>query len=75
MSCLNSVDHIILFDEETPELVISKILPDILVKGSDYKGSKIAGEEILKKHNKEIVLLDLIDGKSSTAIINKILNL
>ena len=31
--------------------------------------------EILKKHNKEIVLLDLIDGKSSTAIINKILNL
>jgi len=75
LSCLSSVDHIILFDEETPELVISKILPDILVKGSDYKGRKVAGEEILKKHNKEIVLLDLIDGKSSTAIINKILNL
>ena len=72
LSCLSSVDHIILFDEETPELVISEILPDILVKGSDYKGKKIAGEEILLKHNKEIKLIDLIDGKSSTAIINKI---
>jgi D-beta-D-heptose 7-phosphate kinase/D-beta-D-heptose 1-phosphate adenosyltransferase len=75
LSCLSSVDHIILFDEETPELVISEILPDILVKGSDYKGKKIAGEEKLLKHKKEIKLIDLIDGKSSTAIINRILKL
>ena len=75
MSCLSSVDHIILFNEETPEKIISKVLPDILVKGSDYKGKKIAGEDVLIKHNKKVVLIDLIDGKSSTSIINKILGL
>ena len=75
LSCLSSVDHIILFNEETPEKIISKVLTDILVKGSDYKGKKIAGEDVLIKHNKKVVLIDLIDGKSSTSIINKILGL
>ena len=75
LSCLSSVDHIILFNEETPEKIISKVLPDILVKGSDYKGKKIAGEDVLIKHKKKVVLIDLIDGKSSTSIINKILGL
>ena len=75
LSCLSSVDHIILFNEETPEKIISTVLPDILVKGSDYKGKKIAGEDVLIKHKKKVVLIDLIDGKSSTSIINKILGL
>ena len=75
LSCLTSVDHVILFDDETPEKISSKILPDILVKGSDYQGKKIAGEEILSKHNKKIILLDVISGKSSTSIIDKILKL
>ena len=75
LSCLTSVDHVILFDDETPEKIISKILPDILVKGKDYEGKKIAGEEILSKHNKKIILLDVISGKSSTNIIKKILKL
>ena len=72
LSCLSSVDHIILFDDETPEIIISKLLPDILVKGSDYKDKKIAGEETLLKNKKKIVLLDLVNGKSSTSIIEKI---
>ena len=72
LSCLSSVDHIILFDDETPEIIISKLLPDILVKGSDYKDKKIAGEETLLMNNKKIVLLDLVNGKSSTSIIEKI---
>ena len=75
LSCLSSVDHIILFNEETPEKIISKVLPDILVKGSDYKGKKIAGEDILINNDKKVALIDLVDGKSSTSIINKILSL
>ena len=59
LSCLSSVDHIILFDDETPEIIISKLLPDILVKGSDYKDRKIAGEETLLKNNKKIVFIAL----------------
>ena len=75
LSCLYAVDYIILFDEETPENIISRLMPDILVKGSDYKGKKIAGEELLIKNNKKVALIDLIDGKSSTSIIEKILKL
>ena len=75
LSCLSAVDYIFLFDDETPEKIISTLMPDILVKGGDYKGKKIAGEEILLKSNKKIALIDLIDGKSSTSIIEKILKL
>ena len=59
LSCLSSVDHIILFDNESPEEIICEILPEILIKGSDYQGKKV-------------VLIDLIEGKSSTSIINKV---
>ena len=48
-------------------------MPDILVKGDDYKGKKIAGEECLVKNGKKVKLLNIIEGKSTTSIINKIL--
>ncbi|MDG2106733.1 MAG: adenylyltransferase/cytidyltransferase family protein [Gammaproteobacteria bacterium] len=72
LSCLSSVDHIILFDNESPEEIICKILPEILIKGSDYKGKKVAGEDCLIKNGKKVVLIDLIEGKSSTSIIDKV---
>ena len=72
LSCLSSVDHIILFDNESPEEIICEILPEILIKGSDYKGKKVAGEDCLIKNGKKVVLIDLIKGKSSTSIIDKV---
>ena len=72
LSCLSSVDHIILFDNESPEEIICEILPEILIKGSDYQGKKVAGEDCLIKNGKKVVLIDLIEGKSSTSIINKV---
>ena len=71
LSCLSSVDHIILFDNESPEEIICEILPEILVKGSDYKGKKVAGEDCLIRNGKKVVLIDLIEGKSSSSIIDK----
>ena len=41
LSCLSAVDHIILFDDDSPENIICEILPEILVKGSDYKEKKL----------------------------------
>ena len=75
LSCLSAVDHIILFDDDSPENIICEILPEILVKGSDYKGKKVAGEDCLTKNGKKVVLIDLIKGKSSTSIIDKVLKL
>ena len=72
LSCLSSVDHIILFDNESPEEIICEILPEILIKGSDYSGKKVAGEDCLIRNGKKVVLIDLIEGKSSTSIIDKV---
>ncbi len=74
LSAIKSVDHIIIFNEETPEKIISTIIPDILVKGSDYKGKYIAGRKFLENHGKKIALIDLVEGKSTTELINKIDN-
>ena len=71
LSCLSSVDHIILFDNESPEEIICEILPEILIKGSDYNGKKVAGEDCLIRNGKKVVLIDLIEGKSSSSIIDK----
>ncbi|PAF52645.1 D-glycero-beta-D-manno-heptose-7-phosphate kinase [Helicobacter sp. 13S00477-4] len=65
---LESVDFIIIFDEDTPEELIAAIKPDILVKGKDYEGKRIAGSQ----HAKEVLLIDFIEGKSTTNILNKI---
>ncbi len=72
LSALQNVDHIIIFNEETPEKIICTILPDILVKGSDYKDKYIAGQTCLEKVGKKVALIDLIEGKSTTGLINKL---
>ena len=72
LSALQNVDHIIIFNEETPEKIICTILPDILVKGSDYKDKYIAGQTCLEKVGKKIALIDMIEGKSTTGLINKL---
>ena len=75
LSAVENVDYIIIFNEETPEKIICTILPDILVKGSDYKDKYIAGQECLEKIGKKITLIDLIEGKSTTDLINKLDNI
>ena len=68
LASLNSVDFVIPFEEETPIKLIEAIVPDILVKGGDYKGKQVIGEDIVK----ELVLIDFIEGKSTSKTILKI---
>ena len=58
----------VIFDEETPYKLIKAIEPNTLVKGGDYKGSKIVGEDIAEK----VELIDFINGKSTSKTIEKI---
>ena len=68
---MSAVDHIFIFEEETPEKIINEIIPDILVKGDDYKDKFIAGEKCMKENGKKVELVKLLDGKSTTdTIIN-----
>jgi D-beta-D-heptose 7-phosphate kinase / D-beta-D-heptose 1-phosphate adenosyltransferase len=68
LAALEVVDFVVIFNEDTPYELIKKIKPHILVKGSDYKGKKVIGEEIVE----ELKLIDFVDGKSTTLTIEKI---
>ena len=70
LSALECITYISIFDEDTPLELIKIVKPDILVKGGDYKIEDVVGRE----YSKETVLIDFVDGYSTTNIIKKINN-
>jgi rfaE bifunctional protein nucleotidyltransferase chain/domain len=72
LAALGFVDAIVLFDEETPYNLINAIQPNVLVKGADYKAEEIVGYDILKANGGEVITIELTEGFSTTALINKI---
>lgn len=71
LSALQCVDSVVLFNEETPIKLIEAIKPDVLVKGGDYTPETVVGADIVEKHGGKTVILDLIDGLSTTGTIAK----
>jgi rfaE bifunctional protein nucleotidyltransferase chain/domain len=74
LSALECVDWVVPFSEDTPERLICKILPDVLVKGGDYKPEEIAGGECVSQNGGEVQIIEFIEGHSTTDIIKAILN-
>jgi len=72
LSSLFFVDAVILFSEETPLELIKTVKPDILVKGKDYKEEDIVGYEFIKSIGGEIKTIDIINGYSTSNIIDKL---
>jgi D-beta-D-heptose 7-phosphate kinase/D-beta-D-heptose 1-phosphate adenosyltransferase len=72
LSALSCVDWVIPFSEDTPERIICKILPDILVKGGDYSVDKIVGGDCVKVAGGQVLVLDFLPGHSTTSLIDKI---
>jgi D-beta-D-heptose 7-phosphate kinase/D-beta-D-heptose 1-phosphate adenosyltransferase len=70
LKALSSVDWVIPFGEDTPESLICRILPNVLVKGGDYQTSQIAGSDCVLKNGGEVLVLDFLEGCSTTATIN-----
>jgi len=68
LSALECVDYVVIFDEDTPYELISKIKPNVLVKGGDYKGKEVVGQDIAD----ELKLVDFVEGKSTTRTIQRI---
>ena len=69
---LKSVDYVTCFDEDTPYDLVKYIKPNILVKGADYKGKEVVGEDLVRANNGSVELIDFINGCSSSLIINRI---
>lgn len=72
LAALKSVDWIVPFSEDTPETLIKAVSPDVLVKGGDYKPSDIAGAGHVRANGGEVVVLDYLDGYSTSDLIKRI---
>lgn len=67
------VDAVTIFNEDTPLELIGKILPDVLVKGADYTPQTVVGADIVSKNGGKVELVKLVEGKSSSNILNSLL--
>ena len=74
LSALEMIDYIIVFEEQTPLELITRLVPDVLVKGSDWSLDKIVGREVVESHGGKVVRVELVEGMSTTNIIKKIVN-
>ena len=72
LASMEFVDLVVLFNEDTPKELISLLLPDILVKGSDYLAENIVGADVVKKNGGEVRTIDFVPGYSTSRIIEKI---
>lgn len=72
LAALQSVDYVVLFDEPTPLQLIERLAPDVLVKGEDWKDKGVVGREFVESRGGKVVLLPLVDGLSTTCIIERI---
>ena len=72
LAALSFVDGVTVFSEDTPKELIEYLLPNILVKGSDYSVETIVGADTVLKHGGEVKTIDLVSGYSTSNIIEKI---
>lgn len=70
---LACIDLIVFFDDETPYELIKFLQPNVLVKGNDYKAENIIGYDVVKANGGEIITIPMLEGYSTTKLIEKIL--
>ena len=74
IAALASVDFAILFNEDNPLKLIKALKPDILIKGSDWSKEKIIGADFVESYGGKVMTVNLVKGRSTSAIINKIIH-
>lgn len=72
LAALACVDAVVVFDEDDPQQIISRLQPDVLVKGADWAENAIVGRETVELRGGRVVRIALADGYSSSAIIEKV---
>ncbi|MBV8793198.1 MAG: D-glycero-beta-D-manno-heptose 1-phosphate adenylyltransferase, partial [Pseudolabrys sp.] len=74
LAALEAVDLIVVFEEDTPEKLIARVRPKVLVKGGDYKRDDVVGHEIVEAQGGEVILIDLMPGHSTTDMVKRARN-
>ena len=70
LGSLRAVDFVVIFDEDEPRNLISQILPDVLVKGKDW-AHYVSGRDIVEANGGRVVLAEMVEGRSTTATIER----
>ncbi len=73
LAALESVDFVVVFNEDTPLETVRKLKPDVLVKGADWDKKNIVGGDIVKAYGGTVATIKLVSGRSTTNIIGKII--
>ena len=73
LAALECVDYVVIFNEDEPAKLIAELLPDVLVKGSDW-AHYVSGRDVVEKHGGKVVLAKLVKGRSTSDVIRKIVN-
>jgi D-beta-D-heptose 7-phosphate kinase/D-beta-D-heptose 1-phosphate adenosyltransferase len=69
LAALSAVDYVVIFDEDTPHALLHAIKPDVLVKGGAYTPEQVVGHEVVTAYGGEIRLAGVVDGISTTRIV------
>ncbi len=72
LAALEAIDYVVIFEEEDPLMIIEELQPDILVKGGDWPVETIVGREIVEKKGGKILSIPLMEGISTTNIIEEV---
>jgi len=72
LAALRCVDAVVIFDEDTPLELITAVQPDVVAKGGDWKPEQIVGADVVNARGGEVRSLKLVDGFSTTALVEKI---
>ena len=72
LAALSAVDYVTVFDDISPRSLIADVLPDVLVKGGDYKLNEIHGREEVERAGGRVISLPFIEGASTSSVIERI---
>jgi D-beta-D-heptose 7-phosphate kinase/D-beta-D-heptose 1-phosphate adenosyltransferase len=73
LAALDCIDYVIIFDEDTPIRLLEALKPSVLVKGGDYTPETVVGKDLVESYGGQVELVEFVDGRSTTNIIEKIL--
>lgn len=72
LAALAAVDWVTIFDEDTPAELVAAVQPDVLVKGADWAPDRVVGREIVEARGGRILLVPLVEGFSTTALVERL---
>ena len=71
LAALEAVDLVVIFEEDTPIDLITRVKPSVLVKGGDYTRAQVVGHEIVEANGGEVLLVDILEGHSTTSLVRR----